>query len=533
MRILFVILLTCLLVAPAGCQKKKSSKKKSASSAKASRTPTRKRTTKSGSPRGRLNLSANPPEQTIFVPPAGSGNTIVLPEVKKILDMVKQASQDAPTTVIWLLDTTASNAPLLNNVTTQLGYFFQQAGDEQASQDLLTAIVSFAAEGHWITEQPTADKKLLSDALTQLGQDSSGHEQAFTVLGEVIDKSIQYRIEDQRQVVIVVVTDEAGDDDDRADAVLAATTRYAIPVYVIGPAAPFGRSALLADSVEVNSGAEAEDGWKPIYQGPESRHSERLQLPFAGFGMNMERVHSGFGPFSWERVCRASGGSYLAVVMPGYSANMMRDLQSGGTYLMGRLDPEQMPRYTPDYISESAYRQLLSDNAARRALHEAAKLPPVGLLDRPQTTFNVRSEAQLANDLGKAQLAAARLEPAIQKLHTTLKSGEQDRQTLSKPRWQAGYDLAMGRTLAARARVEGYNAMLALLKRGKVFENPGSTTWILVPDDTLNVGSNYERMVDRARNYLQGVIDDHKGTPWARVAARELETKLGWKWTEQ
>ena len=89
----------------------------------------------------------------------------------------------------------------------------------------------------------------------------------------------------------------------------------------------------------------------------------------------MERVHSGFGPFSWERVCRASGGSYLAVVMPGYSTNMMRDLQSGGTYLMGRLDPEQMPRYTPDYISESAYRQCCSAGAPRGSQAAAGGTP--------------------------------------------------------------------------------------------------------------------------------------------------------------
>ena len=47
-----------------------------------------------------------------------------------------------------------------------------------------------------------------------------------------------------------------------------------------------------------------------------------------------------------------------------------------------------------------------------------------------------------------------------------LQQGEADREKETVMRWQAGYDLAMGRTLAAKVRTEGYNAMLAAAKRG-------------------------------------------------------------------
>lgn len=32
--------------------------------------------------------------------------------------------------------------------------------------------------------------------------------------------------------------------------------------------------------------------------------------------------------------------------------------------------------------------------------------------------------------------------------------------------------------------------------------------------------------------YLQRVVDDHPGTPWAMLAERELAVPLGWKWRE-
>jgi hypothetical protein len=32
---------------------------------------------------------------------------------------------------------------------------------------------------------------------------------------------------------------------------------------------------------------------------------------------------------------------------------------------------------------------------------------------------------------------------------------------------------------------------------------------------------------------LQRVIDEHPNTPWAMMADRELQTPIGWKWTER
>ncbi|MCH7725497.1 MAG: hypothetical protein IH991_03295 [Planctomycetes bacterium] len=114
-----------------------------------------------------------------------------------------------------------------------------------------------------------------------------------------------------------------------------------------------------------------------------------------------------------------------------------------------------------------------------------------------------------------------------------LKLGEDGREKETTLRWQAGYDLAMGRALAVYVRTKTYNSMLAAAKRGLKFKNPKNNTWILKPADEISTGSQDAKLGKKAREYLQRVVDEHDGTPWGLLAKRELETPVGWKWTEE
>jgi len=65
-------------------------------------------------------------------------------------------------------------------------------------------------------------------------------------------------------------------------------------------------------------------------------------------------------------------------------------------------------------------------------------------------------DAQFARDLSNAQRTAAKLEPKVDELVTILRQGERDRNKVTTPRWQAGYDIAMGRSLGViKVRTEG------------------------------------------------------------------------------
>ncbi|HEX4149346.1 MAG TPA: VWA domain-containing protein, partial [Pirellulales bacterium] len=95
-----------------------------------------------------------------------------------------------------------------------------------------------------------------------------------------------------------------------------------------------------------------------------------------------------------------------------------------------------------------------------------------------------------------------------------------------------GYDLALGRAYAAKARCQGYDNMVATLKTDK-FKDDKSTTWILDPSDEPTGNSLDDKMAAKAREYLNRVIKDHPGTPWASSAQRELEAPIGWKKSER
>jgi hypothetical protein len=142
-------------------------------------------------------------------------------------------------------------------------------------------------------------------------------------------------------------------------------------------------------------------------------------------------------------------------------------------------------------------------------------------------------DGQFSRDLSDAQREAARLEPKIEALTAILRQGERDRAKVTTPRWQAGFDLAIGRALAVKVRTEGYNAMLAIAKQGLKFKDEKNDTWELRPIEAVTVSSSLQKDAEDARKYLTRVVSEHNGTPWAMDAEKELKQPLGWEWSER
>ena len=151
----------------------------------------------------------------------------------------------------------------------------------------------------------------------------------------------------------------------------------------------------------------------------------------------------------------------------------------------------------------------------------------------PETIFPRKSEGELTALLGEAQKTAAILQPKIDALYERLKTGLPDRERLREKRWQAGYDLALGRVLAAKVRTDAYNKMLAKAKQGLKFQKPASDTWILEPSPEVDVDSATGKLAEQANALLEGVLRQHPGTPWALLAGEELRMPLGYKWVEE
>jgi len=196
------------------------------------------------------------------------------------------------------------------------------------------------------------------------------------------------------------------------------------------------------------------------------------------------------------------------------------------------FEPEAMREYQPDYVSATTLKQKLAKNAAKQALVAAASITNLEPMDSPETRFPKKSEGELAALFTRAQRAAAVLEPRIDKVLMILERGLADRDAIEEKRWQAGYDLATGRLLALKVRTVAYNLMLAQAKAGMPFRNANSDTWVLVPSQELSVGSKVEKLARQATEYLERVVEEHPGTPWAFQAARELRSPLGYAWNE-
>jgi hypothetical protein len=306
-------------------------------------------------------------------------------------------------------------------------------------------------------------------------------------------------------------------------------------VYVVGVPAPFGRSETLVKWVDPDPNYDQTPQWGRVNQGPESYLPERIRLTSPGDIDADEPIDSGFGPYSLTRLAYETGGIYFAV-HPNRNVNRAvsrGEIEEFSAHLKYFFDPSVMRNYRPDYVSKDEYVRRVSQNKARMALIQAAQRSPTSTMDAPQLRFVKTDEAAFVNALSEAQKTAAKLEPKIEELYQILKLGEADREKENVLRWEAGYDLAMGKVMAAKARTEGYNGMLALAKRGLNFKDPQSNTWVLEPSDEVSLGSQMEKVAEKAKEYLQRVVDEHSGTPWAMLAQRELDQKMSWQWTEQ
>ena len=445
-----------------------------------------------------------------------------------------------PTLVVWLIDRTSSSFSLSTAAARAARQFYSSEAVKEWSAaeepKLLSVVAELDDKVELLVDPPSGNSQAVRDAFDKIKQSDAGKELTFTAVKQLLERYENVRSQ-QRQLVIVLVSDEAGDDARLADELVPRLQKNAIPVYAIGYCAPWGQENPFrksADRGAKDAGTnEGPDAWPK--HGPESHASERVHLPLpaAGFGFRSaeldDLVDSGFGPFGIERLCRAGGGAFIAVRKSGGSFASFggtRTWPTGGE--IGFADGKAS-RYAPDYVSAADYQKLLSASKARQALAQAAKIGRVDILDNPNLSFpKAANEAQMKRQLDEAQQMSARVAPQIDRLYEALLPGEADRDQLTGARWQAQFDYALGRVLAAKARNDGYNQMIAALKAGK---GPKDVeTYMLEPADSYETSSALRKMAEKSRMYLERVVKEHPGTPWARFAEDDLKVPMGWKW---
>ncbi len=473
---------------------------------------------------------------------AGVGATGATGAIDRITQEILLSLEERRTLVVWLFDQSGSLERQRGEIIGRFDRIYQELGVIEASgnpafkkhdnKPLLSSVIAFGERISLLTPKPTDEVEQIKSAVAGMKTDSSGVERTFQAVLEAAERCRQFRTQEpRRNVMFVVFTDEVGDDESDLDRAVAVCRRLEIPVYCIGVPAPFGRRDALIKYVDPDPKYDQTPQWVKVQQGPESYLPELVQI---GSPEADEPMDSGFGPYSLTRLCYETGGIFFAV-HPNRDerrAVSRKDTAVLSAQLTYFFDPEVMRNYRPDYVPIKEYQKLLSENKARGALVQAAQMSWLTPMERPRLNFPKSSDADLANQLSGAQRAAAVLEPKIHHLYEVLKQGEKDRVRLTKPRWQAGYDLSMGRVLALKVRTESYNAMLAKAKQGMRFADPKDDTWHLTPADEISVGSTLEKQAEQAKMYLERVVREHEKTPWAMLAEKELKEPFGWTWKE-
>lgn len=488
------------------------------------------------------------PEFSSDLPVQGAGSVGTagaMGAIDRLTHEIKISVELQPTLVVWLFDQSGSLRDERTKILSRFHSIYDQLGVIEASgnpafrkqkdKPLLTAVVGFGAEPQMLTGEPTDDIQQIVAAVEAIEDDESGQENVFQAIARSADKFRAYRRpkHGSRNVMLVVFTDESGDDVAQLDKTVDLCRKLAMPVYVVGRPAPFGRKNAYVKWIDPDPNFDQRPQWVPVSLGPESLMPERLKLHFVGTGNRDELLDSGYGPYALTRLCYETGGLYFSSHPNRQVGKRVsgRETSNLAAHISTFYDPKVMRRYQPDYLTVAEYRQQLQANRARGALVAAAQLSWTSPLEEIRRRFPKRDEAQLATSLSQAQRSAAFRKPKLDRLYQTLQQGEADREKLKSSRWQAGYDLAMGRALATKVRNDGYNAMLAKAKQGMVFATEKNNTWVLDSDEEF-ANSSLEKLAEKAEYYLQRVIEDHTGTPWAQLAQREIRAPLGWRWEE-
>ena len=427
--------------------------------------------------------------------------------------------------VIWLFDASISLSKQREDIRDRFEKIIQEIGMNSFSHSIKHTICSFGSSLSIINSNPTNDKDILYRSIDSIVLDETGIENIF---GSIEQLCKQYKT---TRNMIVVFTDEVGDDLNLLDKTVVEARRKGTRIYVVGPPAPFGLSSIQFKYVDPDPKFDQNEKWVEINQGPETLF--KMTLDLHSLPIDESGLDSGFGPYALSKICVDTGGIYFAV-HPNRNENQVskKEISPLSSYISVFFDNAVMKKYSPDYRSILLQTKENQTHKIKTALLNACKIP-VQINNNQKTNFTAYTEGEFVEQLNEAQKYSAKIEPQIDRIYTILKEVEPQSKSLDEKRWLASYNLAMGRILATKCRIELYNTMLAEAKTGLQKNDPKNNLWSLEFDAEFTTkSSQLQKSYATAIKYLQSIVSDFPDTPWALVAQNELDTPMGYKWID-
>jgi hypothetical protein len=437
------------------------------------------------------------------------------------LEILRQMEKGR-TLVVWAFDASGSlqaERQRLSKHIEQVYAHILQEDDEQRIENggLLTMVVGFGKERKAMLPEPTTDGEAIAGAIGAVPLDATGFESTFQTVADVVRKWGKYKKDGAAyRTMIIVVTDEVGDDESHLEEAIATANAAKVPVYVLGSPALFGRVEGYMDYTDPKTGQTFRH--LPVRQGPESVMIEQIRLPFWYDGPQYEILDSGFGPYALSRMAGATGGIYFVTRMGSSRAS---------------FDPIGMREYKPDWVSRAQYESAVGKHPIRQAVLMAGQITQQNLPGQPSLTFPSAEGPEFKEAMARNQEVVARISYTVDAALEPITAAARQRDRETSRRWQAHYDLARGRLLAMKIRCYEFNAACARMKRDPLkFTKPDSNAWRLVPDDEIQLGDKASSAAEEAKALLKRVVTDHRGTPWALLAQREMKDPFGFRWVE-
>jgi len=434
--------------------------------------------------------------------------------------------------VVWLVDASGSLLEQRKIVTKRMRRIYgelqalETAGQlPNQEQPILSAVVSFGLKTTFLTPNPTPNVEDIIASLEKAPIDESGVENVFGAVKQVLEKWQGFRVQQGRRILVMTITDEAGDDyGQNLNTSISMLNRLGGKAYVIGPPAIFGKRQGFIPYLAPEDGKTYQI---PVDIGPESAMAENVQLPFWFNGPQYENLSSGLGPYALARLVHETGGAY-------FMTNMTT---ATGLAATGSYGNQTMKLFAPDYRfgTPEEYMRSLNKQPLRQAVFNAGQLSlKYKALGTPNLEMRVNPGNYLqvlATSQQTVAISTAMIDNILSAFNPAL---EQAYAKETSPRWRMAYNLSYGRLLAQRLRCYEYNSALAQLKLlGAQDIATKSNHWIFRPDPNINYAAGMKKSKDLAEMLLKRCIDEAPGTPWAILAARELQYPFGIKVIEQ
>ena len=433
--------------------------------------------------------------------------------------------------VVWMLDASGSLVGQRKLVHKRLKRIYgeldalERVGQlPMRDQPLLSAVVSYGQKTTFLTKSPTDQFPEIEKAFGTLKADQSGQENVFTAICQVMSLWGHYRNKQGRQIMLVAITDEAGDDHGAPlEVAINRCRRKGAKAYVIGPAAPFGARKGYVPYVAPENGKTYQ---LPVDLGPDAAIPSLVRLPFwfSGPQYNRPPLSSGFAPYALARLVTETGGIYF----------MSKMTTMAGRTPLGQYDAAAMRPFEPDYsyaspadclkdIAKRPLRMAVYNASIASRQYQANSTPQLNIRVTPGNFKQVASDAQ--KSVAESGLMIDQILQAYPRGIENAYANE------LSPRWRVAFALSYGRLLAQKVRCMEYNYACAQLKNDLTPQDVSSKSnhWIFRPDSKLNYAAPFKKVAAEATRWLETVVNEAPGTPFAVMANRELKDPLGLK----